>query len=1303
MPRPLRLLAAVLALLLAAPAFASAPPFAAFEAWRQRYLQAPAEAQRALVEEGVALAGARREALAALLRKDPKAALTEAVASDGLPPRVAALLEERVDVLGRFEVLCARVPGGRAPPERWAVLGERRARVEPFGDWTRLRTVDAVRLRGLVLDGQGAFDDSAVPRSLLDPLPSAWTVGQKKVLFIRVDFSDAPGDPLGQTAADSLLAQLNAFLRDGSASRTTTVATVTPTLRLPLSKAQYASQGSSKLLADARSAAANNGYPGTSYDLDVVAFSRVSTWGWAGLGYVGARGTWLNGSFTNGTLSHEVGHNLGLRHANLWRAPGDTITGAGSSLEYGDAFDIMGDGDGHYNAWYKADLDWFSPGEAVDVTASGTHQVWDLEAFVSGGVHGLRVPIGATRDYWVEFRPQRGGAAQRGAIVRWGYPSARESDLLDMAPWTAAATDAPLPIGRTFSDVTAGIHVTPTGLKGTTPESLDVVVNRGLFAGNRAPTVQLSATATQVAPGTNVVFTAAAADADGDALAYFWDFGDGSASANQSTAQRSWSQARDVLARVTVTDMRGGTGTAAVVVRVGAPSTLRISGRVVEGAAGVEGARVYSGTKFTVTDTQGNYTLVGLPAGSYSLAALKPGFSVTPDFTNPVVLSTANATNKDFTASRATYALAGTVTSQGAPVAGVTVSAGPYVTVTDGAGTYTLRGVPNGAYNLLAQGPAGEAYAPSGFGNPVVVNGANQTGRNFIELVFPLSGEVTGGGGGPHTVTDGVRSTSTSLNGGKWTWTLQKVPPGKWNLVALKAGEVLTPAFAGGRANPVEVTNAGITGLDFSAAAGTVYRVGGLVTEAGAPLVGATVTTGSQSAQTDSLGRYVLPNVAPGGYTLTPSHPQVTLFTPATRSVTVASADLLAEDFAVANANAPPRVAIPPHAAVNPVTTTYADLTVMGDDDKGEGDLAYTWASSFGPAAVTFSLNGTNGAKDTRVTFTQPGAYGFEVTLKDSGNLSVQAGTAVLVVPQTQSLAVTSSGSVVEVGASMQFVATSTDQFGATAPVSGDATWSVDGGGTISSTGRFTATAPGSFTVTAELDGRTGTKAISVVVGPVPRIVQAPAADPNPVDGDTTRLTVVADDDEGEAGLTYTWSAVNPPGTVTFTPNGTNAAKSATAVFGAVGSYPLQVEVTDARGLSASGFVTVVVRVGLTRLELVPQVVNLPRGGTQQFVLRGFDQAGAAVALPACTWDATGGTVDGSGLFTAGTDAGSFAVTATCGLKTARASVSIGETGEGPTTPKGCGCTAGADAPLWVGLGALAALRRRRRSGRQEA
>ena len=87
--------------------------------------------------------------------------------------------------------------------------------------------------------------------------------------------------------------------------------------------------------------------------------------------------------------------------------------------------------------------------------------------------------------------------------------------------------------------------------------------------------------------------------------------------------------------------MKGGEGSAAVLVRIGNPSTYRIAGRVLQGGKPVAGIRVeVSNTQQTYTTSDGAYTLTGLARGTYTVKAIAEGYLFTPSgFSNPLTLT----------------------------------------------------------------------------------------------------------------------------------------------------------------------------------------------------------------------------------------------------------------------------------------------------------------------------------------------------------------------------------------------------------------------------------------------------------------------------------------------------------------------------------------------------------------------------------------------------------------------------------------------------------------------------------------
>jgi hypothetical protein len=169
---------------------------------------------------------------------------------------------------------------------------------------------------------------------------------------------------------------------------------------------------------------------------------------------------------------------------------------------------------------------------------------------------------------------------------------------------------------------------------------------------------------------------------------------------------------------------------------------------------------------------------------------------------------------------------------------------------------------------------------------------------------------------------------------------------------------------------------------------------------------------------------------------------------------------------------------------------------------------------------------------------------------------------------------------------------------------------------------------------------------------PAPTIVTAAAANPNPVAGITTALSVLAADNSGEAALTYSWSATGtPPAPVAFSANNTNASKNSTATFTKAGSYTLMATVRDPGNNTVPSIVTVQVNQTLSSIVVTPPSATVPVLGTLQFTATGMDQFGAALTTqPSFTWSAGDcGTISSNGFYTACGTPGNYTITVSSG------------------------------------------------------
>jgi hypothetical protein len=180
-----------------------------------------------------------------------------------------------------------------------------------------------------------------------------------------------------------------------------------------------------------------------------------------------------------------------------------------------------------------------------------------------------------------------------------------------------------------------------------------------------------------------------------------------------------------------------------------------------------------------------------------------------------------------------------------------------------------------------------------------------------------------------------------------------------------------------------------------------------------------------------------------------------------------------------------------------------------------------------------------------------------------------------------------------------------------------------------------------------------------------PTIVTPASANPSPVFGKTTGLHVLGADDGGEANLTYTWAVTAKPAGAadpTFSVNGTNAAKDATATFSKDGTYTFQVTIADAQGLMVTSSVDVTVKQVLTRIGLSPTSTDVARWGQVQFTAMAYDQFDDPLVMqPRLTWKLTGkGNLTSTGLYYAPSQRGGpYTITVSYGTMHTTATVRV--------------------------------------------
>lgn len=537
----------------------------------------------------------------------------------------------------------------------------------------------------------------------LPPQAFSGTQGIKKLLYIRVLFADDPIPPQSADGAESTAKANNQYFYEGSYGTVWWQSTITPLVRLPQRKNFYG-ENPGALLADAATGAAAFGYfTRDYYSPHYVLHNTLVQYDFGGL----SSGI-LNAS--PGALTHELGHNFGLPHANFFQPEGslpgpaqpapplppypidpDSLIGhydlnapyilrlAGDQPvdEYGNQHDVMGSGGGHFSAMFKAQMNWLPPQYVKTISRSTTNRIFafDTPSVSPGRLYAMRMIKDLRREYWFSYRQGHPNNPWYSSGIEVDFNLGGNNVLVDTTPGsTFGREDAALVVGRTLHDPAASLYVTPIAIGGGPAPSdkwIDVVVNVGTFPDNQAPTLAIEASALTIEPGETVTFSATAQDADGDTLAYYWDFGDWTFGTNGASQSKTFNTAGNFVARCEVSDLRGGMASRHVLITVGEPTTFTISGRVLDTEGNpVQGVRVHnSGAKptdppaspvgadtgtyrYSYTDTDGYYVIGNVPPGNYQARAFKFGYSTSPlNFTDPLDLN-GNALEINFIATQ---------------------------------------------------------------------------------------------------------------------------------------------------------------------------------------------------------------------------------------------------------------------------------------------------------------------------------------------------------------------------------------------------------------------------------------------------------------------------------------------------------------------------------------------------------------------------------------------------------------------------------------------------------------------------
>jgi len=105
-------------------------------------------------------------------------------------------------------------------------------------------------------------------------------------------------------------------------------------------------------------------------------------------------------------LSHEIGHSLGVMHANAWDCENQPLYGNCQHREYGNQFDVMGFqfASLHFNGFYKELLGWINATSTISIKQSGKYVLAPLESLSGKRVAKIQMLGSTSTPFYLEYR-----------------------------------------------------------------------------------------------------------------------------------------------------------------------------------------------------------------------------------------------------------------------------------------------------------------------------------------------------------------------------------------------------------------------------------------------------------------------------------------------------------------------------------------------------------------------------------------------------------------------------------------------------------------------------------------------------------------------------------------------------------------------------------------------------------------------------------------------------------------------------------------------------------------------------------
>lgn len=274
------------------------------------------------------------------------------------------------------------------------------------------------KVSGSVLEFPSALGNQVSARSMSSavevrqPVKAAGVIASRSVTVIPLQWAGATWKSSDRTTANTIVDKLTTWWRATSANQETLNLRITSVL--DVSSVNGPGQCDFYAMSDVAVAfAKEKGLYDTSNHLMMTFTGENQDCSFGGLGEVGGKLTWTYTSPNyEGIWAHELGHNLGLPHANACNAGvAMTYLKACEEVEYGDITSTMGMGgpSGFYSPTFLSSIGWLP--EANRAVWAGTSATYFLNRPDRSdlGVTAINIPatdgVLGDNSFWVQYNP----------------------------------------------------------------------------------------------------------------------------------------------------------------------------------------------------------------------------------------------------------------------------------------------------------------------------------------------------------------------------------------------------------------------------------------------------------------------------------------------------------------------------------------------------------------------------------------------------------------------------------------------------------------------------------------------------------------------------------------------------------------------------------------------------------------------------------------------------------------------------------------------------------------------------------